>query len=204
MNKEARTDADGLRIQSYQRKRGEMRPLQTDDQTAILDIAISSLEQNRSGRPAAYPMTEAGLQRFKDDTISYFQHVQEVNQNSELEKKLIPDIESWAVYCGVTRQTIFGYERRGGEWTEFIRLTKEAILSAKKQLAMTFRIPPIVAIFDMTNNHNYVNTNKIEVSTDEKTAEVERVESAVSAAGLIWDEDRGEYVPEGTADNVDG
>lgn len=203
MNKEARTDADGLRIQSYQRKRGEMRPLQTDDQTAILDIAISSLEQNRKGRPAAYPMTEAGLQRFKDDTISYFQHVQEVNQNSDLEKKLIPDIESWAVFCGVTRQTIYGYEQRGGQWTDFIKLTKEAILSAKKQLAMTFRIPPIIAIFDLTNNHNYINTNKIELVADEKTAEVERVENAVDAAGLVWDPVAGEYVPEGTENNVD-
>lgn len=173
------------------------KPIETDDLTAILDMTIET-SIARSGRTAVYPNTTAGLDDFIQTTIDYFSYVNAVNTNPDLERKLIPDIESWAVYCGVTRQTIWGYQKRGKEWREVIEFYKGAIMAAKKQLALNYKIPPAVFIFDACNNSDgYANTNEFkltEVRTETET-EQNKVDKDIKAAGLVWDEELQILVP---------
>lgn len=177
------------------KNKGKCAPLEKNDLTAILDMTITTSVQ-RLGRPSEYPNTKEGLQAFIDKTIDYFEYVKAVNENEELEQKLIPDIENWAVYLGITRQTIFTYEHRTPEWHDVIANFKNAISACKKQLAMTYKIPPMVAVFDLVNNHGYVNSNEFKltanVTNEHDTNDIER---QLIANGLVWNEETQEFEP---------
>ena len=201
MPKVQKYDEDGLRLQTYERNRGEIRPLEKDDASAILNLCIDSMK-NHGGRPATYPNTEKGLADFREMSLKYLEHVQRVNSNDDMERQLILDYESWAVYCGVCRQTVWLYEKRGGEWSAFIRYMREVITATKKQLMMTYKIPAVVGIFDLTNNAQYVNTNKIEIERTDTEEAVATVEDGLQEAGLKWDQELNDFVT-GDTDNVD-
>ena len=64
-------------------------------------------------------------------------------------EKEIPDVESFAVFLGISREELMGYD---GEELLYI-LTR--IAGAKKQLAMNGKIPASVFTFDFKNNHGY-------------------------------------------------
>jgi hypothetical protein len=65
---------------------------------------------------------------------------------------------------GISRMTLLNYERlRSDEWVEFISLVKTALTSAKKQLAFRQKIPTVLAIFDLCNNSNYVNSSEFKL-----------------------------------------
>jgi hypothetical protein len=173
------------------------KPIETDDMTAILDMAIE-VSSRRLGRPANYGANKAGLEAFINATIEYFEYVNTINANPDLKQKLIPDIESWAVYIGCTRMTINNYEHRGREWQEVISYYKNVIGAVKKQLALNYKIPPMVYVFDSVNNHNYYNSNEYRLTIDtpkQEQTQAEELESKLTAAGLIWDCDKQEYVP---------
>jgi len=170
-------------------------PLETDDMTAILDMAITSMK-SRNGRPCEYSNTEQGLEMFRENTMLFFDYVNEVNQNSELERKLIPDIEAWATYLGVTRATIFNYEKRGGEWAQTIQAFKNTMASIKKQLLFNYKIPPMVGVFDLTNNHGYVNSNEFKLtSTVEVSTHKNDLEKEIDEYGLVWDSEKEDFKP---------
>lgn len=169
--------------------------IETDDMTAILDMAIEA-STARVGRPAEYPYSRAGLDAFIDKTLEFFQYVNDINANPDLERKLIPDIESWGVFLGVTRQTIWAYEKRGGEWKATIEYYKNAIAAVKKQLALNYKIPPMVYVFDATNNHGYVNSNEFKLTQGKpETENKDNVDEQIRAAGLVWNEDLQEFEP---------
>lgn len=187
-------------LEPYKGKSGrgvkKAEPLETGDMTAILDLTIKS-SIKRSGHTAYYPADKEGYDNFVNRTIDYFEYLNTVNSDPNLERKLIPDIENWAVYMGVTRATIFNYERRGGEWADMIAYFKNAIAAVKKQLALNYKIPPMVAIFDLTNNHSYVNTSEFKLTTPETETRPRQsaLEDEIRAAGLVWDEEKAEFVP---------
>lgn len=169
--------------------------IETDDMSAILDMAID-VSTSRAGRPAEYPFTTEGLDRFINKTIDYFEYVNSINANPELERKLIPDIENWAMYLGITRQTIWAYQNRGREWKDTIDYYKNVIAAVKKQLAMNYKIPPMVYVFDATNNHGYVNSNEFKLTqSSPETGHKDNVDEQLKAAGLIWNEELQEFEP---------
>lgn len=173
------------------------KPLETDDLTAVLDLTLT-VSKARSGRPAEYPNTQQGLEAFISNTISYFEYLNEVNKNPDIEKKIVPDLENWAVFMGVTRQTIWAYESRGMEWKRTIDYYKTCIQAAKKQLALTYRIPPAVFIFDSVNNHNYLNVTEYKLTQQDKPETEENktdTDERIRAAGLVWDEELKVLVP---------
>lgn len=180
------------------KNKGACLPLAQDDLTAIVDTVILCSMQNK-GRPSDYPNNEQGLELFNNKTIAYFQYISELNKSGTLERALIPDIENWAMFLGVTRQTIFNYERRGIEWQGCIQYYKNAIASVKKQLALKNKIPPMVYIFDATNNHGYVNTNEFKLtannnqSEEKDRQELENLERKAQALGLKWNADTQSY-----------
>ena len=129
-----------------------------DDLNSILDMSIKSI---KPGRKCKFENTKEGLEDFKEASIAYLEYVKKTNNDPENEHHLIPDIESWATYLGTTRKTIADYERnRDGDWKEFISLIKGAITACKKQLAFRQKIPTVLAIFDLTNNSNYINASQ--------------------------------------------
>jgi len=184
-------------LQQYKgHKSAKCLPLECDDTTAILTMIIDK-STARMGRPCQYSNDKRGLEEFVQNTIEYFEYVNTVNSNPDLDKKLIPDIESWAVYLGITRNTILNYEQRGGNWLDVIQFYKNAIASVKKQLALTFKVPPMIMAFDFTNNHGYCNTNEFKLTTEVKTPDTDtnRLERELVERGLVWDEERKEFVP---------
>lgn len=185
-------------IKTY--NKGECLQLETDDLTAILNMTIKSIEA-RGGRPAEYANSAQGLEEFRQTTLDFFAYVNEVNANPEIERKLIPDIESWATFLGVTRNTILSYEQRSLEWKSTIQTFKNAIAAAKKQLAMTYKIPPMVYVFDATNNHGYVNSNEFKLIPEQpkqnnnNVFDTENLQKQLEDSGLVWDEELQEYRP---------
>lgn len=169
--------------------------IETDDMTAILNMAID-VSNSRMGRPAEYPYTTEGLDRFINKTIDYFEYVNTINANPELERKLIPDIENWAMFLGITRQTIWSYQQRGKEWRDMIDYYKNVIGAVKKQLALNYKIPPMVYVFDATNNHGYVNSNQFTLNQNKpETEPKDNIDEQLKAAGLIWNEELREFEP---------
>ena len=174
----AKTNENGLRQQDY--AKGNYLPMESNDLTAVLNLGVMALK--RGARPK-YEDNEKGYKTFVSRSQEYLEYVQQINANPDIEKKLIIDIESWCVYIGLTRETLRQYEARGEAWKEFIEYFKEIIVTAKKQLAFNYKIPPMFATFDLVNNHGYRNTNEFHVSAyvpkEEKTlTEAELIEKA--------------------------
>lgn len=187
------TDEQKL-VKTY--NKGTCLPLETNDMTAILNLTIDSCVK-RQGRPYHYPPTKAGLEKFIQNSIDFFEYINGVNANPDIERKLIPDIENWAVYMGVTRTTIFAYEKRNNEWQEVIQFYKNAIGACKKQLALSHKIPPLIYIFDATNNHGYINASefKIQATQENIDTDANRIERELSEKGLVWNEQTREFEP---------
>jgi len=137
----------------------------SDNVTTVTKILLETL---KACRPAAYEDSIEGLEAFKQSTISYLEYVQQTNE-SGLEKKVMVDIESWACFLGITRATIATYERTRGEyWQQFIAVVKNGIAAAKKEAAFHGQLQPMIAVFDLANNHHYKNTNEFHLVPEEK------------------------------------
>ena len=169
-------------------------PLETNDTTAILTMAIE-VSTARMGRPAEYPNTKKGLDDFINKTIDFFQYLNATNSNPDLDRRLVPDIEAWACYCGITRQTIWTYEKRGSEWREVIEYYKGVIQATKKQLALNYKIPPAVFIFDSCNNAGYVNSNEFKLTDTRQETTGNNIDDRIRAAGLIWNDEVQDFEP---------
>lgn len=63
-------------------------------------------------------------------TQRYFQYIADANKENE--EKLIPDIEGWCIFLGITKQTVLNYAKRSQDWADTIEYIKESILAAKK------------------------------------------------------------------------
>lgn len=151
-------------IRTY--NKGECQTLDRDDLQAITTLAVTSLSQYK-GVPAKYPNTPQGLADFVQKSQDFFTYCNEINADLEPEKRIIPDVEAWCVYMGIVRSTLHEYGKRSETWKNAIDMVKTAIMSAKKQLAMRGKIPQMIAVFDWTNNHSYVNTSEFHLKADE-------------------------------------
>lgn len=174
--------------------------LSADDTQAINSMVNAALK-NLGGRPATYPYSEAGLATLIENSLGYFEYVAKANKQLDEKKQLILDIDSYALFLGISKKTLSEYEKRGGQWAESIQLFKNAICASKKQLSLHGKIPPMVAIFDLVNNHEYYNTNSFVLETkaadDSQLSEDNVLSQKLKEAGLVWDETKGEFVPEG-------
>lgn len=132
-----------------------------DDLQALINLGIQSLKKGR----AKYPNNTEGLKALEQGIIGYFQYISDTNERLE-DKPVFPDVEGMCVYLRINRQTLLNYEARGGEWALLIGNAKTTIASIKKQLGSTFRIPPILQIFDLTNNAGYVNSGEFKLKQE--------------------------------------
>lgn len=166
---------------------------ESDNVAAVTNILLETL---KAGRPAAFEDSIEGLEAFKQATIDYLEYVQQTNA-SGIEKKVMVDIESWACFLGITRATIATYERTRGEyWQQFIAVVKNGIAAAKKEAAFHGQLQPMIAVFDLANNHNYKNTNEFKLETVPKEPE-KRILSADELPKLfLKDKDNIPSLPE--------
>lgn len=131
---------------------------------ATLDASIRAFKQGI----VAYEDSQEGLERFRKDSENYLTYVQATNESAAQNNTggAIPDIEAWAAHLGITRMTISRYERRGGDWETTIANMKGIITACKKQLALAGKMPPVLAIFDLTNNSGYINASEFKLTTE--------------------------------------
>lgn len=181
-------------LKKYAELSAQLNPEDVQPINAMINAAL----KNCRGRPAAYPNNEAGLNAFVENSLSYFDYVSQANNKiDDPKRQLILDVDSWAIYLGISRNTIKEYSKRNETWYKTITLFRDAIGSSKKQLAMHNLIPSIMAIFDLTNNHGYVNASEYKLTTNDsndRPANDDDLEERVKAAGLVWDSAKGEFV----------
>lgn len=165
----------------YKRKHGEgfeiVAPVSGDDISDLLQLAVATARQHGVVR---YENSARGLEAFRERTLEYFRYIVQQNEKADEQdtKRLIPSVESWAVYMGCSRMTILTYEKqRSDDWGTFIAWCKNVIQSTRSQLADLGRIPPIPFVFATVNsNSGYYNTSEIRV----KPIEDERKDPAAT------------------------
>ena len=169
----------------------------TDDISALLDVGIKAV----AGKPAKYENTPEGLQRFKDGIIGFFRYIDEKNDELhgvEEASRLVPDIDGRITFLKISKPTYYAYKARGGEWESTIDLATTTIAAVKKQLSFNYKIPPMLAVFDLCNNHQYVNTNQFTIKTETALEQQKerQIQDKLESSGLIWNPETGEYEPE--------
>ena len=169
-------DETGATIAKYKRNyAGVIDDTENGDLLAVAEIARAAVANWKPGTGTKYPNNEEGLQLFRAAVASYIDHVITVNSSADMPHKLQLDIEGLCAYTGISRYTLKQYMARGGDWTEFINLVKQGILAYKVQAAQSFRIPPVLSIFDLTNNYGYVNSAEFKLNNaDQDESEKER------------------------------
>lgn len=142
-----------------------------DDLTKITSLCEQSLRRF-GGRMAIYENSPEGLRIFMNRACEFFAYLRSANSDID-GKQLVPDIECFCVYMGITRRTLLTYQKnRGEEWNEGVSMVKDAIFAAKKQLASTGRMPPLVFLFDACNNFDYVSTSEFKITTEQPQGEI--------------------------------
>lgn len=198
MPRRDKKDEYGTTYADYERNyEGVQCDIVQDDVGAVLNMAINGIK-NYGGRPPVYPPTKDGLEQFKEQTIAYLEHVKSVNLDETMEKKVVCDIEGWCVFCGITRMTLSTYyKQRGTDWKTFIDYVKEIIAMTKKQNAMTYRTPPMIAVFDLVNNHSYHNSNEFHITAEQVDGNakigMKNIAQQLEDSGLVWNEETGEF-----------
>lgn len=143
------------------------KPPEPDAPNTLADLLLMSLEQRRKG--VQYPDNAEGLELFNRTSEDYFRAVVEQNRSvDEPAEMLIPSVESWAAYLGVSRQSIFRYKHeRGEEWTRTVEYYINLVGACKSEAASHGRLNPMLYVFDQINNtrgeYGYVSTNEIKL-----------------------------------------
>lgn len=187
MGKIRKYDAEtGIREQVYQRGRDKYEVWQPDAEdptTVLIDLASQVVR----GRPATYENSPAGLEAFSQRCAEFFQTIQKHNETLQPDSKpWIPDIESLCSFCRISRFTLMSYSKRNEEWAEYIELVRTTIYGIKKSLAESFRMPPVLYIFDAKNNNHYTDSATLDIGAAEEkgslTATVEEIKRRYSHA----------------------
>lgn len=189
----------GKQLNPYKKPYSEIaKDLKPEDTEAVLNLTTTVLK-NLGGRPATYPNTTQGLDSFIENSLGFFEYVQNANAKLDEKAQIIADVELYCVWLGITRKTLILYRGRGGEWEKVVDYFKEAILGTKKQLMLKGRIPTVIGVLDLVNNHDYYNTNSFTIETKAAAEKPDKndLESRINEAGLIWDNELKEFVPQG-------
>jgi len=176
---------EDFRQTDYVRKAGEGFEYEAacaDDLESLLTLAVQSA---RGNGVCKYPHTPEGLALFKEKSIRFLEYVRDQNRiaDDEGKRRLVPSIEAWACYCGISRQTILEYQKqRSQDWKDFVVWMKNAIQGCKSQLAICGKVPPAIFIFDSVNNSGYANTDTIRIQPIAEHESLPMVESPESIA----------------------
>lgn len=79
---------------------------------------------------------------------------------------VIPDVEMLAAFLGSSRTEMMTWGKKDSEMGRVLDQALNRIAAIKKQLAMHNKIPSLVYLSDMQNNHGYLNQSKQELTID--------------------------------------
>ena len=135
---------------------------------------------NKGGRPRKYPETQDIINVFND----YLSYIEDTLKYKGLE--LIPDIEGFCTFAGISRDTFFEWEKiRGPEYSDALKRIRTFIATYKKQKASRGEIPALVFTVDMNNNHGYIQQQKVEINSHTYIEELPKIDdSRGKLAGL--------------------
>lgn len=153
-------DARGVRKQVYRRfKPGEDYELiQQNEMVAMYKLAKANVLSNNTGRPNTFET----IRELKEAISEYWDYLIKSAENGN---KLIPDVEGLASFLKISRETLNEWERSNYHgFSATIKSTKNDIASAKKQLALNGKIPPIVFATDFNNNHGYTQKQEMVIT----------------------------------------
>lgn len=180
----AARDAAGVRKQSYSRfKEGKaFSEIQASHTAALCDMMRAGIfgeevteDGQRIRHAGGRPRKIETVEELREGIERYIDHIQ---TSAAAGVPLIPDVEGLALFLGISRSTLFEWQKaRPGEFSDTIKTTLNAIAAYKKQLALTGKIPPIVFATDFNNNHGYVQQHTLEVqATNRMNALPDRAE----------------------------
>ena len=155
------------------KNKGSCYALEPDDMQAISAMAITALERHK-GRQGVkrYGDTPEDIDSFLEDCISYFEMLKTCNEDKEPEKMLYPSVETLCLHLGISRTSLFRYAQRSEAWSEAVDVARNAIAAARVELATHFKIPPLIHLFDLCNNHpHYHNTSEFRLNTEQTPRE---------------------------------
>lgn len=107
-----------------------------------------------------------------------------------------PSVEGMCLTLGVSRQGIWKWENdEKSKAGEYVRRAKDLINTLLTTWGMNGKVNAVYAIWLQKNNFSYSDTKTLEI----KQAEPERhslsdLEEQLAEAGLVWDEQKREYV----------
>ena len=98
--------------------------------------------------------------------------------------ELIPDVEHLLCFLGITKDYVRRWKTTNPQYSEVMTEAYDRILAIKKQLAMHNKIPSLVYLSDIQNNHGYVSKDKAreEVVTDH---EIPNIAELIEGAKLL-------------------
>lgn len=172
-------DNKGVRKQTYKRfKEGEdYSPTDAKETSALCDMfrrGFLGIEESPEGvevrRKPGRPRKYENVAEFVEIVEKYIDYIEGKALDGV---RLIPDIEGFCCFAGISRDTLNDWERtRPGEYSDTIKRFKTSIAAYKKQLALAGKIPPIVFATDFNNNHGYTQVSKYEITATRKLEEL--------------------------------
>ena len=97
--------------------------------------------------------------------------------------ELIPDVEHLRLFLGISKSTMSRWKRENPEFDDVLSEAYDRVLAVKKQLAMHNKIPQLVYMNDIQNNHGYRQKDRTEEKTEEKP--LVNVEQLIEAAKYL-------------------
>ena len=130
-----------------------------------------TVEVVRTGRPRKYPEPQDIVNIFNE----YITYIENTLKNKGLE--LIPDLEGFCTFAGISRETFFEWERsRGPVFSDLLKQIRTFIASYKKQKASRGEIPALVFTVDLNNNHGYIQQQKVEINSHTYIEELPKID----------------------------
>ena len=159
----AQRNNNGQRVADFGKQK--VLPMGGSEMNKFLEMGLTTLKDwTPTRKNSKYPDTADGFFKFQRRTETYMEYITEANSDPDGEH-IIPDIEGWTVYLGIARPTLYSFKKRSEKWKEYIEFVAEIIGGAKKQLALMGKIPPVISMFDLINNHGYHNTSEFHMTT---------------------------------------
>lgn len=108
-----------------------------------------------------------------------------------------PSVEGLVCACGRSRQSLWQWENdekcKSGE---YVRRAKDLINAMLTTWGMNGKVNAVYAIWLQKNNHGYSDSKTLEIKQKEpEHHSFSDLEEQLAAAGLVWNEQKGEYVP---------
>lgn len=180
-------DEDGMRKLDFRKNKSEMwvqKGVQLLDGTVtdVFSKAGKSWWRDEKGHFRAlgrYDTVEQLVEKIED-----WEHL--VMRKIQDGEEIIPDAESLAVGLDVSLGTLKAWQRgeRGEAFKNIIDVELNKIASVKNQLAMKGAIPSIVWMAMANNVHGYTQSNKQEITINDRR-EVQSADDLISRAKLL-------------------